>query len=85
MDDGCGCVSRVLSINKIGYLVWVCSCVIVQGYCIYYEWRLTEMVDHTDILTQEQGGFRQNKYIDINTCKLYGLTKEVQRLNQHGF
>ena len=34
------------------------------------------------ILTQAQGGFRQNKSTDINDCKLYGLTKEVQRLKQ---
>ena len=40
--------------------------------------RLTEMVEHTDILTQAQGGFRQNKSTDINTCKLYGLTKAAQ-------
>jgi hypothetical protein len=32
---------------------------------------LTEMVEHADILTQAQGGFRQNKSTDINDCKLY--------------
>ena len=40
------------------------------------------MVEHMGILTQAQGGFRQNKSTDINTCKLYGLTKEAQRLKQ---
>ena len=44
--------------------------------------RLTEMVEHMVILTQAQGGFRQNKSTDINTCKLYSLTKETQRLKQ---
>ena len=44
--------------------------------------RLTEMVEHMGILTQAQGGFRQNKSTDINACKLYGLTKEAQRLKQ---
>ena len=34
------------------------------------------------ILTEAQGGFRQNKSTDINDCKLYGLTKVAQRLNQ---
>jgi hypothetical protein len=42
--------------------------------------RLTEMVEHERILTQAQGGFRQNKSTDINACKLYGLTREAQRL-----
>jgi hypothetical protein len=37
------------------------------------------MVEHMVILTQAQGGFRQNKSTDINSCKLYGLTKEVHR------
>ena len=31
------------------------------------------MVEHTGILTQVQGGFRQDKSTDINTCKLYGI------------
>ena len=44
--------------------------------------RLTEMVEHMGILTQAQGGFRQNKSTDINACKLYGLTKEAQRRKQ---
>ena len=39
--------------------------------------RLMEMVEHTGILTQTQGGFHQNKNTDINVCKLYGLTKTV--------
>ncbi len=42
--------------------------------------RLTELVEHERILTQAQGGFRQNKSTDINVCKLYGLTREAQRL-----
>jgi hypothetical protein len=29
--------------------------------------RITEMVEHMDILTPAQGGFRQNKSTDINT------------------
>jgi hypothetical protein len=33
------------------------------------------MVEHMGILTPAQGGFRQNKSTDINSCKLYGLTK----------
>ena len=41
--------------------------------------RLTEMVDHTGILTQTQGGFRQNKYTVINDYKLYDVTKTAQR------
>jgi hypothetical protein len=44
--------------------------------------RLTEMVEHMGILTQAQGGFRQNMSTDINSCKLYGLTKEAQRRKQ---
>ena len=44
--------------------------------------RLTEMVEHTGILTQAQGGFRRNKSTDINACKLYGLTKAAQRLKK---
>ncbi len=40
------------------------------------------MVEHVGILTQTQGGFRQNKSTDINDCKLYGLTKEAQRRKQ---
>jgi hypothetical protein len=44
--------------------------------------RLTEMVEHAGILTQAQGGFRQNKSTGINACKLYGLTKATQRLKQ---
>jgi hypothetical protein len=44
--------------------------------------RLTEMVEYMGILTQTQGGFRQNKSTDINVCKLYGLIKEAQRLKQ---
>jgi hypothetical protein len=46
--------------------------------------RLTEMVEHMDILTQVQGGFRQNKSTDINVCKLYGLTKEF-KIEVHHF
>jgi hypothetical protein len=44
--------------------------------------RLTEMVEHMGILTQAQGGFRQNKSTDINACKLYSLAKETQRRKQ---
>ena len=44
--------------------------------------RLTELVEHGGILTQAQGGFRQDKSTAINVCKLYGLTKEAQRLKQ---
>jgi hypothetical protein len=44
--------------------------------------RLTEMVEHMVILMQAQGGFRQNKSTDINSCKLYGLTKETHHRNQ---
>jgi len=40
--------------------------------------RLTELVERGGILTQTQGGFRQDKSTDINTWKLYGLTKETQ-------
>ena len=39
--------------------------------------RLMEMVEHTDILTQVQGGFRQNKSTDINDCKLYGQLRRL--------
>ena len=42
--------------------------------------RFMELVEHDHILTQAQGGFRQDKSTDINACKLYGLTKEAQRL-----
>jgi hypothetical protein len=42
--------------------------------------RLMELVEHEQILTQAQGGFRQDKSTDINACKLYDLTREVQRL-----
>ena len=44
--------------------------------------RLTEMVENAHILSQAQGGFRQNKSTDINGCKLYGLTNEAQRLKK---
>ena len=44
--------------------------------------RLTELVEHGGILTQAQGRFCQDKSTDINACKLYGLTKEAQRLKQ---
>ncbi len=44
--------------------------------------RLTEMVEHMGILTLAQGGFHQNKSTDINSCKLYGLTKEAHRRKQ---
>lgn len=44
--------------------------------------RLTELVEHGKILTQAQGGFRQDKNTDINVCKLYGITREVQRLKK---
>ena len=40
------------------------------------------MVEHTDILTYAQGGFRQNKSTDINDCKIYDLTKAVRRLKK---
>jgi hypothetical protein len=33
--------------------------------------RLTEMVENAHILSQAQGGFRQNKSTDVNGCKLY--------------
>jgi hypothetical protein len=42
--------------------------------------RLMELVEHDRILTQAQGGFLQDKSTDINPCKLYGLTREAQRL-----
>ncbi len=42
--------------------------------------RLTELVEHGRILTQAQGGFRQDKSTDINACKLYSITREAQRL-----
>ena len=41
-----------------------------------------ELVDHERILTQAQGGFRQDKSTDINACKLYVLTREAQRLKR---
>jgi len=44
--------------------------------------RLRELVEHEGLLTQAQGGFRQNKSTDINACKLYGLTREAQRLHR---
>ncbi len=44
--------------------------------------RLTEMVENDHILSQAQGGFRQNKSTDINECKLYGITNEAQRLKK---
>jgi hypothetical protein len=44
--------------------------------------RLTELVERGRILTQAQGGFRQDKSTDINVCKLYSLTKEAQRLKR---
>jgi hypothetical protein len=44
--------------------------------------RLTEMVENAHILSQAQGGFRQNKSTDINGCKLYGITNEAQRLKK---
>jgi hypothetical protein len=44
--------------------------------------RLMELVEHEIILTQAQGGFRQDKSTDINACKLYGITKEAQRLKR---
>jgi hypothetical protein len=44
--------------------------------------RLMELVEHERILTQAQGGFRQDKSTDINACKLYGLTREAQRLKR---
>ena len=40
--------------------------------------RLMELVEHESILTQAQGGFRQNKSTDINACNLYSITKEAQ-------
>ena len=45
--------------------------------------RLTELVEHGRILTQAQGGFRQDKSTDINACKLYSITREAQRLKKH--
>jgi len=44
--------------------------------------RLTEMVENAHILSQEQGDYHQNKYMDINGCKLYGITNEAQRLKK---
>ena len=44
--------------------------------------RLMELVEHEGILTQAQGGFLQDKSTDINACKLYGLTREAQRLKR---
>ena len=44
--------------------------------------RLMELVEHERILTQAQGGFRQDKSTDINACKLYVLTREAQRLKR---
>jgi hypothetical protein len=44
--------------------------------------RLTEMVEHAHILSQAQGGFRQNKSTDFNGYKLYGITNEAQRLKK---
>jgi len=44
--------------------------------------RLTEMVENAHILSQAQGGFRQNKSTDINRFKLYGITNEDQRLKK---
>ena len=38
--------------------------------------RLTELVEHGNILTQAQGGFRQDKSTDMNACKVYNLTRE---------
>ncbi len=43
--------------------------------------RLMELVEHERILTQAQGGFRQDKRKDINDCKL-GLTRQSQRLKR---
>jgi hypothetical protein len=40
------------------------------------------MVEHGGILTHSEDGFRQDKITDINTYKLYNLTKEDQRLKQ---
>jgi hypothetical protein len=40
------------------------------------------MVENAHILSQAQGGFRQNKSTDINGCKLYGITNEAQHLKQ---
>ena len=31
--------------------------------------RFTEMVEHTVILKQDQGGFHQNKITEINDCR----------------
>ena len=45
--------------------------------------RLTELVEQGRLLTQDQGGFRQDKSIDINSCKLYGITTQTQRLKEH--
>ena len=44
--------------------------------------RLTELVEHGKILTQAQGGFRQDRSTDMNVCKLYSITKEAQRLRK---
>ena len=44
--------------------------------------RHTEMVENAHILSQAQGGFRQNESTDINGCKLYGITNEAQRLKK---
>jgi hypothetical protein len=40
------------------------------------------MVENAHILSQAQGGVRQNKSTDINGCKLYGITNEAQRLKK---
>ena len=34
-----------------------------------------ELVEHESVLTQAQGGFRQNKSTDINACKLYSISE----------
>jgi len=44
--------------------------------------RLTELVEHQRILTQSQGGFHQDKSTDINSCKLYDLTRKALRLKR---
>jgi hypothetical protein len=44
--------------------------------------RLMELVEYERILTQAQGGFRQDKSTDINDCKLYDLTREAQWLKR---
>ena len=47
--------------------------------------RLTEMVENAGILTQAQGGFRQNKSTDINVCKLYRYVMGANSSRQYTY